>query len=863
MEYCINLTTLSLDSNLTDNISPLSGLTGLTWLSLHDNQIGDISPLSGLTGLTALGLGSNQIGDISPLSGLTSLTWLYLDGNQTDNISPLSGLTGLTRLALDNNRISDISPLSGLTGLTWLGLGSNQTDSISALSGLTSLTWLYLYNNQISDISPLTGLTGLTELLLTGNQISDLQPLSGLTSLTTLALVSNQIGDIEPLSNLTSLTLLRLDANQIVDISPLQDLTSLTTLGLDANQISDLSPLFNMTSLTALYVGGNQVSDLSPLSGLTSLSVLLIDYNQASDLSPLTGLTSLSSVSLDYNQIRDIQALVDNPGLGTGDGVDLQGNPLNAGAVNDGIPALEAREVTVTWDGNISQPPNQPSNVLPVDAATDVSLTPTLQSSAFSDNNTEDTHAASQWQITTMSGDYSSPVFDSDTDVLHLTSITTTPLDPSTTYYWRVAHQDNHGDWSEWSAETSFVTKAPPARPWRSSPPHGYQTEDTTPSFDWSDVYDPMGVTYWLQIASDYGFSSLVLDKDELLTSDYTLAEGEALADGKYYWRVCAVDGLGNQSAWTSGWLLTVDTSAPIRPWRSSPPHGYQTEDTTPSFDWSSVSDPAGVTYWLQIAYDYGFTSLALDKYGLATSDYTLAEGETLADGKYYWRVCAVDGLGHQSAWTSGWALTVDTSAPIRPWRSSPPRGYQTEDTTPSFDWSNVSDPTGVTYWLQIANDYNFTSLMLDKAALTVSEYTLDELEALADGKYYWRVCAVDGLGHQSTWTSGWAMTVDTTAPAKPWRSSPPHGYTTDDTTPSFDWSNVSDPTGVTYRLQIAYDYSFSSLALDKDSLTVSEYTLDELEALADGSHYWRVCAVDGLGHQSAWTSGWLLTVAT
>jgi hypothetical protein len=91
---------------------------------------------------------------------------------------------------------------------------------------------------------------------------------------------------------------------------------------------------------------------------------------------------------------------------------------------------------------------------------------------------------------------------------------------------------------------------------------------------------------------------------------------------------------------------------------------------------------------------------------------------------------------------------------------------------------------------------------------------------------------------------------------------SPPHGYETADTTPSFDWSDVSDPTGVTYRLQIAYDYNFTSLVRDKGGLATSDYTLDALEALDNGSYYWRVCAVDGLGHQSTWTSGWLITIA-
>jgi internalin A len=109
-----------------------------------------------------------------------------------------------------------------------------------------------------------------------------------------------------------------------------------------------------------------------------------------------------------------------------------------------------------------NEPPNRPSNVSPADGASDVGLIPTLISSAFSDPDAGDTHAASQWQITTTSGDYSSPVFDSGTDTTNLTSITIPAgtLDSATTYYWRVRHQDNQGDWSDYSMETSFSTCA-------------------------------------------------------------------------------------------------------------------------------------------------------------------------------------------------------------------------------------------------------------------------------------------------------------------------------------------------------------------------------------------------------------------
>ena len=87
-------------------------------------------------------------------------------------------------------------------------------------------------------------------------------------------------------------------------------------------------------------------------------------------------------------------------------------------------------------------------------------MSPVLQSSAFSDPDDGDTHAAAQWRITAAAGDYDSPVFDSGTDSVNLTELAMESgiLGDNTTYYWQVRYRDDHGAWSSWSAETSFTT---------------------------------------------------------------------------------------------------------------------------------------------------------------------------------------------------------------------------------------------------------------------------------------------------------------------------------------------------------------------------------------------------------------------
>jgi hypothetical protein len=108
------------------------------------------------------------------------------------------------------------------------------------------------------------------------------------------------------------------------------------------------SDLDGLTSLVAEDAG---ISDLTGLEFVTALESLRLFGNLISDLTPLQGLTGLTLLLLSSNSISDVQALVDNEGLGSGDEVRLRFNPLSQQALCEQIPLLQARGVTVLFDG--------------------------------------------------------------------------------------------------------------------------------------------------------------------------------------------------------------------------------------------------------------------------------------------------------------------------------------------------------------------------------------------------------------------------------------------------------------------------------------------------------------------------------
>jgi len=102
--------------------------------------------------------------------------------------------------------------------------------------------------------------------------------------------------------------------------------------------------------------------------------------------------------------------------------------------------------------------------------------------------------------------------------------------------------------------------------------------------------------------------------------------------------------------------------------------------------------------------------------------------------------------------------FTMESTPPATPSPLKPEMDIQAEPET-YFDWEDVTDPSGVTYTLQIAtaSDFSQDSIVLEKAGLTQSEYTIPtegRLQSVSkEAPYYWHVKAVDGASNESQWT--------------------------------------------------------------------------------------------------------------
>ena len=406
------LTHLYLYSNNISDISPLSGLNQLTSLQLGNNELTDVSALSGLNQLTSLYLYSNNISDISPLSGLNQLTSLQLGNNELTDVSPLSGLNQLTHLELANNSISDVSPLVSLnlTGTvsdnTGLYLWNNPLNYASinthipamqakgievkfdnrtpttfvkisgpaqqgvvntglpfpfvvevkdqhnrAFAGVPVTFAITEGGGHLSTTSTTTNLKGRAEAHLT---------LGRTPGTTTVRVTAAKIS--QPLQFTATATLLNTpiampDANLRAKVAATigkgpeyavtaADMLTLTLLTANNANIHDLTGLHYASNLKTLSLDNNNLSDVTPLTALTELETLSLDQNRLSDVTPLARLTQLETLSLASNSLSDVSALAGLRHLKT---LHLKGNLLSYASLHTHVPAIQARDATVTF----------------------------------------------------------------------------------------------------------------------------------------------------------------------------------------------------------------------------------------------------------------------------------------------------------------------------------------------------------------------------------------------------------------------------------------------------------------------------------------------------------------------------------
>ena len=167
--------------------------------------------------------------------------------------------------------------------------------------------------------------------------------------------------------------------------------------------------------------------------------------------------------------------------------------------------------------------------------------------------------------------------------------------------YWRVRAEGENGP-SAWSEVWMMTSPSPPSRPSLLSPGNKSLVTDLFPRLDWS-TSSPMNGTvfdhYQLQVADNINFTAPVVDTniDDLLNSEYIVADPLLQPNTMYFWRVRAFNTAGEYRSWSDAWYFR---EAMLPPEIVAPADGAQLDNQRPLLDWQDVNGAS--SYSIQIS---------------------------------------------------------------------------------------------------------------------------------------------------------------------------------------------------------------------------------------------------------------------
>ncbi len=255
------------------------------------------------------------------------------------------------------------------------------------------------------------------------------------------------------------------------------------------------------------------------------------------------------------------------------------------------------------------------------------------------------------------------------------------------------------------------------------------------------------------------------------------------------------------------------------------------------------IHTPAHATakrFRLRLTSDDQGQATAADQVVAAGSPFTIG---TLADGRYFAFLSALDAEGFESAAAGPRPLTLRTVPPA-PLITAPQNNGSLWGTTGRIEW--LASDQADHYQVELAADAGFARL-LDRREVREPRYTSPQL---APGEYHVRVrtVAADGFETLFSLPVAWKLapvpdmgTMEATANARP----------------VLQWPAMAE--GWQYDLQVASDEAFTTLVFAREGLTATSCTLEE--RLNPGTYHVRLRGTVNGQPQTPWTPPQQLTV--
>jgi len=316
--------------------------------------------------------------------------------------------------------------------------------------------------------------------------------------------------------------------------------------------------------------------------------------------------------------------------------------------------------------GLLAIPPPAPVLTAPANAATGVSVTPTLT-----------------WNAATGATSYDVYFGTSSTPPL-VTNVSGTTYNPgtlggNTTYFWKIAAKNAGG--STASTIWSFTTlAAAPAAPVLTTPANASTSQLLTSTLNWTAASGATSYDVYFGTASTPPLATNV--------TVTTYSPGTLTANTKYYWKIVAKNTAGSTSS--AVWSFTTQSSTPGGV--VSPAAGTQLPVASATFSWNPVA--GADQYWLDVGSQLGVG----DYFGQATTGTSIQVTTLPCDG----RTVYVQLWTHLSgAWQTPVRSTYSAAGGCAA-LTAPANNTTFFSTTEVFSWPAASGADQ--YWLDVGN---------------------------------------------------------------------------------------------------------------------------------------------------------------
>ncbi len=393
-------------------------------------------------------------------------------------------------------------------------------------------------------------------------------------------------------------------------------------------------------------------------------------------------------------------------------------------------------------------------------------------------------------------------------------------------------------------ASTNVVILAQPAIP--AAPLAAAATDVSLTGFSarWSASANALG--YRLDVASDNAFTKVVTGYSNKDIGNALLSSISGLsANTSYYYRVRAYNLCGTSTN-SSTVVVTTLLDAPAAPVANQATNIVQSGF---SANWNASATAAG--YKLDVSTDIGFASLVNGYSNKEIGNVTTAIVTGLgANTNYYYRVRSYNAGGTSPASNTILAKTAEEfkAPPIGEIPSVPVANSATSILQTSFNARWTASATATGYWLDVATDAGFTSLVSGYQNKDVENVTSLGIAGLsAKTVYYYRVRAYNSIGTtvNSNTVQVKTLTVPPSAPAGLTASSCSNLVT-------LKWSQNTDPDFLRYRIYGGLVNNPTTL-LDSTANSIFE-TTKIIAGLTKGrTYYFRITAVKVDGVESGY----------